>query len=154
MVSTDSLFYLSGALLTAATLWRAAALDNEVDNFSRQLRHDAARLLELRYRKEAYRRVQSAQRITESVFDTNAINLRRMYMNFAKIPFGFLESIPTICKTAKIVRKVHDLITESAFRSIFVVNRATGKLTRDTINYRWGQCNSNPEGRYDDSGNA
>jgi len=149
MASIDVLFYLGGAFLTAAALWSVATLDNEVESFSERLRRDAASLKELQHRREAYLRLRSAQRFTESVFDSSAMNLRRMHMAVAGIPFEFLESIPAICKTAKIVRETHNLVAESAYRSILGINRAGGRLARQAIEQRWGRVDSNPGSRWD-----
>ena len=136
MALSDVLLCLSGALLTATTLWRVVSLHKDLQSFSRRLRQDAACLLELRHRKEAYRRLQSAQRATESVFDNSAMNVFCMHMSVAEIPFGFLESIPKISKPAKIIRKTHDLVTETAYRSILGVNRVAGRFARKAIEHR------------------
>ena len=147
MALSDVLFCLSGALLTATTLWRAVSLHNDLKGFSRRLRHDAACLLELRHRKEAYRRLQSAQRVTESVFDNSATNVFCIHMSVAEIPFGLLESIPKISKPAKIIRKTHDLVTETAHRSILGVNRVAGRFARKAIEHRWDGHDSTRESR-------
>ena len=147
MALTDVLLYLSGALLTAATIWRAVSLHNDLKGFTRRLRQDAACLLELRHRKEAYRRLQSAQRVTESFFDTSVANMCRIHMGLVEIPFEFLESIPRISKTANVVRKTHNRITEFAYRSILGVNRVAGGFAREAIEQRWDRYDSVRENR-------
>ncbi len=145
MALSDVLLCFSGALLTATTLWRAVSLNKNLQSFSRRLRQDADCLLELRHRKEAYRRLLSAQQVTESVFDISAVNMRRMHMGLADVSFGFLESIPKISKAAKIIRKTHDLVTETAHRSILGVNRVAGRFARKAIEHRWDGHDSTRE---------
>jgi len=143
MASIELVLYLSSTLLVVVILLRILCMEKEMESFSLRLRNDAASLLALRQRKEAYRRLQSAQRITESVFNISAVNLRRVHMSFTGIPFGLLESIPRTRNTAKIIRQTHDLIAEFAYGSILGVNQAAGRLTRNAIDQRWGRFDSN-----------
>jgi len=146
MALIDGLLYLSSTVLIAATVWRAVILGAEIDSFSRQLRRDSSVLLELRYRQAAYRRLQTMQRITESVVDTGAITVRRVHKGIAKIPFGILESIPGIRETANIVRETHDLITDITYGTILGVNQAAGKFARNTIEQRSGRRDTSQAG--------
>ncbi len=139
MALAELVLYLGCTLLAAVMLCRIVCMDREVESFSLRLRHDAASLLALRQRKEAYWRLQSAQRMTETFLTFSAISLRRAHMSFAEIPFGLLESIPTTRKTAKIVRQAHDLIAEFSYGSILGVNQAAGRFARNAIEQRWGR---------------
>ena len=130
---------VTGILLTFAAVWRVASLGVDVENFSREFRQDAARLLELRYREGAYRRLQAVQRITETAVDSGTTTVRGVHKSIAEIPFGVLESIPEARETAKIVRETHDMISDIVYSSILGVNKVVGEYTRKTLDQRAGK---------------
>lgn len=139
MSTIELLLYLGCLLLTAVALWHSVALGKEIKKFSRQLRQDSCKLLELRYREGAYHRLKSLQKITEATVSTTTTTVRDVHRSIANIPFGVLESIPAIGSTTKIVRETHDLISDVVYGSILGVNKVAGKFARDAMEPKAGE---------------
>jgi len=133
MVLIEVLLYLAGVVLTAVVAGRMMIFGKDIESFSRQLRQDSYKLLELRYREGAYHRLQSLQNMTETTVTATTSTIRDVHKSIADIPFDVLETIPVIGSTTKIVRETHDLISDVVYGSILGVNKVAGKFARDAM---------------------
>lgn len=136
MVSIDNILVIVSALLTVFAIWKSFALSGGIEQLSIQLREDTSRLLELRYREGASRRMHSAQRISESAVDAGTIAIRGVHKSIADIHFGILDLIPATRKSARTVRETHDMISDIVYSSILGINKTAGQMTRDSMERR------------------
>lgn len=125
-----------GLLAVSATLGLALWLGRDGRETARC--RDALIRAELR-RSEALRlqqaeqRIAELQRLTENTVSGGTEVVRAVHKGIASIPFGVLEAIPATRDTTRVVRKAHDLISDTVYGTIKAVNQGIGAGVRQGL---------------------
>ena len=85
---------------------------------------------ERRRHLDARQRVAAAQQVTEAVVEIGTQTVQGVHQAIASIPFTILDAIPGVREPAKVVRAVHDTISEGVYAAIGGVNKLVGKGLR------------------------
>jgi len=120
-------------LLTIAVsvlTWKARACLIAAER--QQLRNEAA-LSELRLATEIRAQIASGQAIAENVVEGGTSTVRAVHKGIASIPFGILESIPVTRDTTRVVRQIHDVISDTVYGSISATNKALHQVARGAV---------------------
>lgn len=95
-----------------------------------QLRNDAA-VSELQLMAQIRSQLAAGQVIAENVVEGGTSTVRAVHKGIAGIPFGILESIPVTRDTTRIVRKIHDAISDGVYGGISATNKALHQAARN-----------------------
>lgn len=77
--------------------------------------------------------LEKTQALLESGIDETTAGVRALHQEIANIPFSVLESIPVTRDTTKVVRGIHDLISNGVYSAISVGNQMAGSASRSGI---------------------
>lgn len=100
----------------SASVWRAEIRVEELATFER-----------------CVAQLESTQAVLESGIDETTSGVRALHHSIADIPFSVLEAIPVTRGTTKVVRGVHDLISDGVYASISLGNQLAGSASRSGI---------------------
>lgn len=73
----------------------------------------------------------ASQMLAENVVEGGTSTVRAVHKGIAGIPFGILEAIPVTRDTTRIVRKIHDAISDGVYGGISATNKALHQAVRD-----------------------
>jgi hypothetical protein len=73
----------------------------------------------------------AGQDLAENVVEGGTSTVRAVHKGIAGIPFGILESIPVTRDTTRIVRRIHDAISDGVYGGISATNKALHQVVRD-----------------------
>ena len=129
---------LGGLLLIAVGLLvvvgrRLVGLQQELQQLDADLqraladgRHQAERLATLE-------KMYDAQATAEQVLAAGGSVVREVHKGLAAIPFDVLEAIPSTRAPAKVVREVHDTISDGVYGALSGINKAVGRELRKSL---------------------
>lgn len=83
--------------------------------------------------QQAEQRIAEIQRLTENTVSGGTEVVRAVHKGIAAIPFGVLEAIPATRDTSRVVRKAHDLISDTVYGTIKAVNQGIGAGVRQGL---------------------
>lgn len=118
---------LVGAAVAVALLFRLAGRLAALDA---RICEAAARGQALANRIEALDRLEERQRLAEEAIATGASVVREVHKGIADIPFSILESIPGTAQPTKVVREIHDKISDGVYGALSGLNKAVGREIR------------------------
>jgi len=128
------------SLLLLVLLAAGAVLALQLHRSREQLGDLQSRLRQLdRWQRESARlqaqieQLQQLQRAAESTVCVGTSTVRSLHRGIAAIPFGILEAIPVTRDTTRVVRAVHDQISDVVYGSILGGNRLIGSVLRQGI---------------------
>jgi len=128
------------SLLTLALVVGSAGLALQQYYSAQQLRELRSRLQRLeQWQRESARiaaqieQLQQVQKLAETSVNLGAETVRTLHLGIAAIPFGILEAIPVTRDTTRIVRALHDQISDVVYGSIVGSNRVLGSVIRHGI---------------------
>lgn len=81
-------------------------------------------------RIEALAALEGAQQTTEHLLETGQAVVREVHKGIAAIPFDILEAIPGAGPPTRLLRGVHDRVTDSVYGALSGMNRAVGRELR------------------------
>ena len=76
----------------------------------------------------------AAQKVTEATVEGGNVTVRTVHKAIAAIPFGILESIPATRDTTRVVRRIHDAISDGIYGTISAANKAVHGAARNAVN--------------------
>lgn len=120
-------------LLTGAGLLQQRRTRRELGALDRSLQRVAAAMLEQARAETQRESLRQVQRAAEKTVHLGASTVRTLHMGIAAIPFGILEAIPATRDTSRLVREVHDQISDVVYDSITGTNRLFGSLLRRSL---------------------
>lgn len=126
-----SLIIIIAALLLAAAL--AVRLRRRLRALQSQQRRMDAAASEQRLIAAIRAQIASGQTLAEGMVDGGTSTVRAVHRGIASIPFGILESIPVTRDTTRVVRRIHDVISDSVYGGISATNKALHQAARDAI---------------------
>jgi hypothetical protein len=128
---------LAIALLLGLTLLLAAPLRKRLDQTARLQYRVRVRRDELRLVRELRGQIAAGQALAENVVEGGTATVRTIHKSIASIPFTILENIPATRDTTRVVRRIHDVISDGVYGGISIGNkvlhqaaRGAGKLPR------------------------
>lgn len=131
-MSTDGLAatLLLVAGLLALALWRSrqaarqlAALDTELHRAEVAGQEQASRLA-------ALETLRDSQQLSEHAIATGTAVVKEIHKGIADIPFSVLEAIPGARAPAKLLRGLHDSISDGVYGALGNLNKAVGRELR------------------------
>lgn len=133
-MATLSLLLLA---VTALGLAAIAVLQIPPLASARRLEQRVARAREAwRIREQSQREIEqriAMQRKAEQTIATGTEVVRTLHLGIAAIPFGILEAIPVTRHTTRVVRGVHDQISNTVYSAIGGTNRVLGSVLRQGL---------------------
>lgn len=85
---------------------------------------------EQQQRIEALAALEGAQQTTEHLLETGQAVVREVHKGIAAIPFDILEAIPGAGPPVRVLRGVHDRVTDSVYGALSGMNKAVGRELR------------------------
>jgi hypothetical protein len=82
--------------------------------------------------EQTRQRLWGLKQLLHDGFDRGVQAIHRYHQGASAKPFGILESIPPLALPVRVVRLVHDGLTNLAYGSIRAANHAIAKLTNPT----------------------
>lgn len=122
-------------LLTASAVmarW-TRRLDAQVAAHAAQLARTAAVQAEAMRMQQANARLAEWQQVTQETIEGGSEAVRAVHMGIAAIPFSIFEAIPRTRQASKLLRRVHDLTSDSVYSAISTVNRLVGEISREKL---------------------
>lgn len=74
--------------------------------------------------------LRDAQQTAEQALHAGGSLVREVHKGIASIPFGILESIPATRAPTRVVRDIHDRITDGVYEALGGLNKAVGRELR------------------------
>ena len=115
---------------TAAGLWHQRQVGRELAALQLSMRRVAAAFLENARAEAQLDTLRQLQRVTEQGVELGASTVRSVHRGIASIPFGILEAIPVTRHPTRIVRGLHDQISDVVYDSISGGNKLLGGALR------------------------
>lgn len=103
-----------------------AELQRRVQRATQWLREEAHAAAQLE-------RLREVQRLAENTVATGAATVQAVHRGIAAIPFGILEAIPATRDTTRMVRAVHDQLSNLVYGGIAGSNRVVGSIVRQGL---------------------
>lgn len=117
------------AFSIAATLF--AGVQRRLRGVQRQQWRNEAALSEMQLVAQIKAQLAAGQVLAENVVEGGTSTVRAVHKGIAGIPFGILESIPVTRDTTRIVRKIHDAISDGVYGGISATNKALHQAARN-----------------------
>lgn len=124
-----SLLLLSLAA-TAAALWQQRRSSRELAAVQLGMRRVAAAFLEGSRAEAQLEDLRQLQKLAEQGVAFGTATVRSVHRGIASIPFGILEAIPVTRHPTRIVRSLHDQISDVVYDSIGGGNKLIGSALR------------------------
>jgi hypothetical protein len=116
--------------LLAIALVVVSALPRRLDEITRLQRRIQAGCDEQRLMRDLRVQIATGQALAENVVEGGTAAVRTIHKSIASIPFGILESIPATRDTTRVVRRIHDAISDGVYGGIAVTNKALHEAAR------------------------
>lgn len=117
-----------GLLITVGL--RTLKLKQELQRLEADLQRALADGRDQAERLATLENLREAQATAEQVIAAGGSVVREVHKGIAAIPFNILDSIPATRDSAKLVRGVHDSITDGVYGALSGLNRAVGREIR------------------------
>ena len=125
-----SLLLLLSLAATLALLRQQRHSSRELTALQLGMRRVAAALLEGSRAKAQLETLRQVQRVAEQGVELSTTTVRNVHRGIASIPFGILEAIPVTRHPTRIVRSLHDQISDVVYDSISGGNKLIGSALR------------------------
>ena len=125
LAAACALLVTAGAI---ALLWQTGRALPDVED---ALHRAEARGREQALRLEMLDRLREGQKFAEQAIESGTAITRTLHHGISRIPFSILENIPPTAPAAKVVRQVHDAISNDIYSAINALNRGVGKQLRN-----------------------
>ena len=112
----------------------AADVARRLRSLQRQQQRIDVALSEQRLIAQLRAQIAAGQTVAANVVSGGAETVRAVHRSIAAIPFGILESIPVTRDTTRVVRRVHDLISDGVYGGITATNKALHDVARGALN--------------------
>ncbi len=130
-----SLEALAGLLMLAATLlawalWRGRRAARQLQLLETDLHRAEIAGQEQASRIAALETLRDSQQLTEHAIATGTAVVKEVHRGIADIPFSVLEAIPSTRAPAKVLRGLHDAISEGVYGALDNLNKSVGRELR------------------------
>lgn len=116
--------------LAAVALWRGHRLSQQLQVLQAALQRAEAAGHEQAARIAALETLRDGQQLTEHAIATGTAVVKEMHKGIADIPFSVFEAIPVTRAPAKVLRGLHDSISDGVYAALGNLNKAVGRELR------------------------
>lgn len=120
------------SLIVAAVL--AVDVQRRLHTAQRQQRRNEAAVAEAQLVADIRKQISAGQTIAENVVAGGTSTVRAVHKGIASIPFNILESIPVTRDTTRVVRRIHDAVSDLVYGGITTTNKTLHQVARDAVN--------------------
>ena len=129
---------LAGLLLIAVALagwalWQSRRASRQLKALEDDLRRAEAQGHEQAQRLAALEALRDTSQLAEHAIATGTAVVKEVHKGIADIPFSVLEAIPATREPAKLIRGLHDSISEGVYGAIAGLNKAVGRELRKSV---------------------
>jgi len=124
---------LAGSGLAGAALWQARAAHARLKALDAALREAEARGATQAQRLATLEALRDTSQLAEHAIATGTAVVKEVHKGIAEIPFSVLEAIPATREGAKVVRGLHDAISDGVYGAIASLNKAVGRELRKGV---------------------
>ncbi|PTU31652.1 hypothetical protein [Stenotrophobium rhamnosiphilum] len=117
------------ALVISAAL--VVSLQRRMRAAQRLQRRNEAAVAELQLVTQIRGQISAGQSVAENVVAGGTNTVRAVHKGIASIPFGILESIPVTRDTTRVVRLIHDAISDGVYGGISATNKVLHQVARN-----------------------
>ena len=128
-----ALLLLVAVALAALALWRSRRADQLLRTVEEDLRRAQAAGQEQAQRIAALETLRDSTQLAEHAIATGTAVVKEVHKGIADIPFSVLEAIPATREPAKVLRGLHDSISEGIYGAISGLNKAVGRELRKGV---------------------
>lgn len=124
------------ALLLGALAWalfRAWRLTRQMKLLDAQLQRAEVLGQEQATRLATLETLRDSQQLTEHAIATGTAVVKEMHKGIADIPFSVFEAIPATRASAKVLRGLHDSISDGVYGALGQLNKAVGRELRKGV---------------------
>lgn len=126
----SALLLLLAVALTAGAVYLQWRLSRQIRSLGERIARTQVWLDEQERMQHELEQWLAVQRTTEQTIATGTEVVRTLHLGIASIPFGILEAIPVTRDTTRIVRSVHDQISNTVYDAIEGTNKLLGSVLR------------------------
>ena len=124
---------LLAAVLVAFAVWRSRKASAQLLLLEDDLRRAEAKGQEQATRIAALESLRDGQQLTEHAIATGTAVVKEVHKGIADIPFSVLEAIPATRAPAKLLRGLHDSISDGVYGALGNLNKAVGRELRKGV---------------------
>lgn len=124
---------LVAAALVALALWRSKKAARQIKALEADLHRAEVAGQEQASRIAALETLRDGQQLTEHAIATGTAVVKEVHKGIADIPFSVLEAIPATAKQAKLLRGLHDSISDGVYGALGNLNKAVGRELRKGV---------------------
>ncbi len=121
---------LLAAALAAVAVWRSRRASRALKALEEDLRRAEAAGQEQAARIAALETLRDSSQLAEHAIATGTAVVKEVHKGIADIPFSVLEAIPATAKSAKLLRGLHDSISDGVYGALGNLNKAVGRELR------------------------
>lgn len=124
---------LLAAALAAVAVWRSRRASGLLKTLEEDLRRAETAGQEQAARIAALETLRESSQLAEHAIATGTAVVKEVHKGIADIPFSVLEAIPATAKPAKVLRGLHDSISDGVYGALGNLNRAVGRELRKGV---------------------
>jgi len=121
---------LIAAVLVALAVWRGRKAARQIKTLEADLHRAEVAGQEQAARIAALETLRDSSQLAEHAIATGTAVVKEMHKGIADIPFSVLEAIPATAKQAKLLRGLHDSISDGVYGALGSLNKAVGRELR------------------------
>ena len=121
---------LTALVLSAAALWHSRKAARQLTQLEADLHRAEVAGREQAAQIKALETLRDTQQLTEHAIATGTAVVKEMHKGIADIPFSVFEAIPATRAPAKVLRGLHDSISEGVYGALAGLNKAVGRELR------------------------
>ena len=126
------LLLLATGLATWAA-WRGRTAARQLQQLEADLHRAEVAGQEQASRIAALETLRDGQQLTEHAIATGTAVVKEVHKGIADIPFSVLEAIPATRAPAKVLRGLHDSISDGVYGALGNLNKAVGRELRKSV---------------------
>lgn len=128
-----ALLLLLAAVLATVAVWRSRRASRLLKTLEEDLRRAETAGQEQAARIAALETLRESSQLAEHAIATGTAVVKEVHKGIADIPFSVLEAIPATAKPAKVLRGLHDSISEGVYGALGNLNKAVGRELRKGV---------------------
>ncbi|MES2885275.1 MAG: hypothetical protein V4709_10750 [Pseudomonadota bacterium] len=124
---------LLAAALVGLALWRGRKAARQIKTLETDLHRAEIAGREQAARIAALEALRDSSQLAEHAIATGTAVVKEVHKGIADIPFSVLEAIPATAKSAKLLRGLHDSISDGVYGALGNLNKAVGRELRKSV---------------------
>lgn len=124
---------LIAAAVVALALWHSRKAARQIKALEADLHRAEVAGQEQAARIAALESLRDSSQLAEHAIATGTAVVKEMHKGIADIPFSVLEAIPATARQAKLLRGLHDSISDGVYGALGNLNKAVGRELRKSV---------------------